>query len=81
MRVDVVDSGEGIAPDDLRASSSASTGARSRGSVGRAGTALGLAIAKGLVEAHGGQIWAQSAPGQGARFSFLLPKAPVLAGR
>jgi signal transduction histidine kinase len=27
------------------------------------------------VEAHGGQIWAQSAPGEGARFSFVLPKA------
>ncbi len=35
---------------------------------------LGLAIAKGLVEAHGGRIWAQNVPGRGARFSFVLPK-------
>ncbi len=35
---------------------------------------LGLAIAKGIVEAHGGRIWAQSdGPGTGARFTFSLP--------
>ncbi len=35
---------------------------------------LGLAIAKGIVDAHGGRIWAESGgPGQGARFAFTLP--------
>jgi signal transduction histidine kinase len=37
--------------------------------------ALGLAIAGGLVEAHGGTIWADTRPGGGARFVFALPIA------
>ena len=37
------------------------------------GTGMGLAIARKIVNAHGGKIWADSVPGQGARFSFTLP--------
>ncbi len=37
------------------------------------GAGLGLAIARGLVEAHGGKIWAESRTGGGARVVFALP--------
>ena len=44
------------------------------------GAGLGLSVCKGIVEAHGGRIWAESdGPGRGAQFTFTLPAAEEVA--
>jgi signal transduction histidine kinase len=73
VRIKVADSGEGITPEDLpyvfdqfyRGEKSRS---RQTGGVG-----LGLAIARGIVEAHGGEISVESQLGSGSTFCFTLP--------
>jgi signal transduction histidine kinase len=47
----------------------------------RRGVGLGLTIARGIVEAHGGRVWVDSAPGKGSTFSFSLPLASAKAPR
>jgi signal transduction histidine kinase len=74
LEVQVEDTGEGIPAQDLPKifeRSYRSERSRSRQS---GGAGLGLSIAKGIVEAHGGRIWVNSEPGQGSVFSFTLPK-------
>ncbi|HEU5314761.1 MAG TPA: ATP-binding protein [Chloroflexota bacterium] len=48
---------------------------RTRADGGSSGAGLGLTIARGLVQAHGGRMWAEQTPGAGARFHFTLPLA------
>ena len=74
MRLWVSDSGEGILPEDVsRIFDRFWRGDPARSHSGGAGMGLGLAIAKGLVEAHGGRIWADSTQGQGTTISCVLP--------
>jgi PAS domain S-box-containing protein len=47
-----------------------------KGRVNAGGAGLGLAIAKEIVEAHGGRIWVESRVNEGARFTFTLPIKP-----
>jgi len=73
VRVDVVDTGEGIAPEDLaHVFDEFYRGEKSRNR-DTGGAGLGLAIAKGIVEAHGGRIWVESERGLGTTFRFALP--------
>ncbi len=73
VRVEVRDSGEGIRPEDLpHVFDRFYRGEKSR-SRATGGAGLGLAIARGIVEAHGGRIGVESAAEQGARFFFTLP--------
>ncbi len=72
VRVDVRDTGEGILPGDLpHIFERFYRGEKSR-SRATGGAGLGLAIAKGIIEAHGGHVWVQSQVGKGSTFSFTL---------
>jgi len=76
VQVDVVDTGEGIPAHDLpHIFERFYRGEKSR-SRETGGAGLGLAIARGFVEAHGGRIWVESEAGRGTRFSFILPRTP-----
>ena len=78
LEIAVADTGEGIAAEDLshiferfwKADHS-----RSREERWGSGSGLGLSIARSLVEAHGGRMWVESQPGQGATFYLTLPLA------
>jgi signal transduction histidine kinase len=72
IRIACIDTGPGIAAADLPHVFDRFWQARS---TRRAGAGLGLAIAKGIVEAHGGTISAASKPGEGSTFAFTLPVA------
>ena len=66
----VSDNGPGIAPDDMKHLFDRFWQARDTDS---RGIGLGLAISKGIVEAHRGRIWADSEPGLGSTFAFSIP--------
>ncbi|MEP7027321.1 MAG: ATP-binding protein [Candidatus Eisenbacteria bacterium] len=71
--VSVHDRGEGIRREDMPKLFRKFSQIDSKSTRKAGGTGLGLAISKGLIEAHGGAIWAESEPGQGSTFIFTLP--------
>jgi len=69
----VADSGAGIAPENVPHVFVRFWQATTRER--RLGAGLGLPIAKGIVEAHGGRIWVESVVGRGTTFYFTVPSA------
>ena len=69
----VADTGRGMTPEELARVFDRFWQASARS--GRLGAGLGLPITKGIIEAHGGRIWVESAPGQGSTFFFSIPLA------
>ncbi|OGR44835.1 MAG: hypothetical protein A2X35_05945 [Elusimicrobia bacterium GWA2_61_42] len=72
----VEDTGPGIEPEDIPRLFNKFSQVGGKRPAGVKGTGLGLAISKGIVELHGGRIWAESTPGTGSKFYVLLPVQP-----
>jgi len=73
--VSVKDRGKGITEDHLKNIFDRFYQIGETGDSVRDGIGLGLSICRGLVDAHGGEIWVESKPKQGSTFSFSLPIA------
>lgn len=72
VRIRVADRGVGIPPEDLAHVFDKFYRVQRPDNV--MGTGLGLSIARGIVEAHGGRIWAENRPGGGTTMSVALPR-------
>ena len=80
--VSVTDQGQGLTPDDLDRLFRKFSRIDDHEGRRTVGEGLGLAICKGIVESHGGRIWAESAgPGQGARFTFTIPVVDAIVNK
>jgi signal transduction histidine kinase len=71
--VSVADTGPGISPADRERIFEAFQQVDSSLTRKKGGTGLGLSIARRIVELHGGRLWVESEPGNGATFSFMIP--------
>jgi len=72
LQVSIQDNGPGIAETDRERIFDKFTRIKKKG--GPAGLGVGLAFCRLAVQGHGGKIWIESAPGQGSKFIFTLPK-------
>lgn len=79
IKVSIVDDGIGIAPEEIKRIFDRFYQVQSHLTRNHGGMGLGLAVAKAMVEMHGGDIWAESIPGKGSRFNFRLPLDPEQA--
>ncbi len=73
--IKVTDQGIGIAPEMLDKLFSMPTEAMRTGTAGETSYGMGLAISKQIIDAHGGNIWVESEPGEGSAFYVELPLA------
>ncbi|MFA5090855.1 MAG: ATP-binding protein [Candidatus Omnitrophota bacterium] len=74
VRIGVIDTGVGISRQDLPKIFDKFTQFSKNSGMERKGVGLGLSIARGLVEKHGGEIWAESKLGVGTKIYFTLPR-------
>lgn len=72
----VSDTGPGLDPNDVPHLFEKFYQAKS---TAKAGSGLGLYIARGVAEAHGGRIWVETSPGGGASFSFTIPFSKTIS--
>lgn len=79
VELSVVDNGPGIPDEILPTIFDKYVSWTRKGSGKRHGTGLGLCFSKMAVEAHGGQIFVESKPGAGSKFTFRLPAKPKTA--
>ncbi|MDD3983621.1 MAG: ATP-binding protein [Candidatus Omnitrophica bacterium] len=75
LQVNVADTGIGISPADIPRIFERFYRVDKARSREAGGTGLGLSIVKHIVQAHGGRVWVESAPGSGSVFSFTIPSA------
>jgi signal transduction histidine kinase len=75
IRVDIQDTGIGIAPDEIDRVFERFYRTRQSSESTIDGTGLGLAITRSIILGNGGQIWVESVLGEGSTFSFTLPAA------
>jgi signal transduction histidine kinase len=75
IRVDISDTGPGVAVEDRELIFEKYQQAKIGRSPEYRGTGLGLAICKMIIEAHNGKIWVHGEPGRGSTFSFIVPVA------
>jgi len=73
VRVDVIDSGIGIAEENIGKLFAIDKNTTTQGTEGETGTGLGLVLCKEFVEKNNGRIWVESQLGKGSAFSFVLP--------
>ncbi len=77
--ISISDQGVGISPEDLIPLFEKYFRVKSPTGYHVAGTGLGLPVARAIVEAHGGRIWAESKVGQGTTLYFSLPRTEPVA--
>ena len=71
--IEVSDHGVGIKEDQILKLFRIETSFSTYGTQNEEGTGLGLILCKEFVSKHGGEIWVESEPGKGSKFTFTLP--------